>query len=587
MKLFIKSNFGISKAILLKIFILLVISSLYIGRSLNDFEVPYVTGDGFEYILTTEAICNHGSADIRLSDLESFKKECTTNLKQNWSSFPKKEYIDNLIDVFKKVEFKYKTSFGEYFVNKSGKTYSHHFFAYSLVNTPVYLIFKSQDPIRAFYVTNAILVIIVCFLLLFHTPFSTFNCILAAFSFCFSATYWYLGWQHTEIFTMCFVAMGLIFFFRKNYYLGLFLIAVACTQNQPLIPVLAYLALIALIKLKIKPSTILKIGLVCFVAILPPIFYYLNYETTSLIKDAGFMDPKYITPNRVFGFFFDLNQGMILTIPFILFCFIGFLVTDLKNFVLKKQPFEFLILMPFLLIITATITSSMANWNHGMAIINRYATWTSIIVMISTFYLANKKSLFIATIFFNYFFVTQIVTTLYHQDFNNFDWTQGSHRPFAKWVLRYHPNLYNPDPVIFTSRSQRLTEFKEENSPFVLVKDNRINKILIHRNKINDLEKFGIPKDKIEKIKQEISYNYDWGYVDRDDFFSSPFTKDRIMDTLTEFGIKTVIRKIRADQGWYKAVESKAKEQNISIEKALYNDAKYIYIENQNQLNKE
>jgi hypothetical protein len=582
-----KLNLIINKVILLKLSILLVIGALYLGRSLNDFEVPYVDGDGFEYILTTEAYCNHGSADIRLSDLESFKQECSNQLKQNWNSFPKREYIDNLIDVFKKVEFKYKTSFGEFFVNKSGKTYSHHFFAYSLINVPIYTIFRSTDPLRAFYVTNAIFVIIVCFLLLFFTPFSVFNSILATLSFCFSASYWYLGWQHTEIFTMCFVAMGLILFFRENYYLALFLIALACTQNQPLIPILGYLAIVALIRLKIKPWIVIKIGLACFIAFLPPIFYYLNYETTSLIKDAGFMDPKYITVNRVFGFFFDLNQGMILTIPFILFCFIAFIVGDLKNFIQKKQPFEFLILMPFLLILIATITSSMGNWNHGMAIINRYATWTSIIVMISTFYLANKKSLFVATIFFNYFFVTQIVTTLYHQDFNNFDWSQGNHRPFAKWVLRYHPNLYNPDPVIFTSRSQRLTEFKEDNSPFVLVKDNRINKILIHKDKINDLENFGVPKDKIEKIKREISYNYNWGYVDRDDFFSSPFAKDRIMDTLAEFGIKAVIRKIKADQNWYKAVESKSKEQNIAIEKALYNDAKYTYFEYQNQLSKE
>jgi hypothetical protein len=216
--MFKKSIFIINKTTLVKLSILLVIGSIYIGRSLNDFEIPYVNGDGFEYILTTEAYCNHGSADIRLSDLESFKKECTTHLKQNWSSFPKKEYIDVLIDVFKKVEFKYKTSFGEYFVNKSGKTYSHHFFAYSLINVPIYAIFKSTDPIRAFYVTNAILVIIVCFFLLFYTPFSTANSILGTLCFCFSATYWYLGWQHTEIFTMCFVAMGLIFFFRENYY---------------------------------------------------------------------------------------------------------------------------------------------------------------------------------------------------------------------------------------------------------------------------------------------------------------------------------------------------------------------------------
>ena len=45
---------------------------------------PYATGDGIEYVLTTEAWYNHGSPDIRYSDFCTFKADFVAH--QMWQS---------------------------------------------------------------------------------------------------------------------------------------------------------------------------------------------------------------------------------------------------------------------------------------------------------------------------------------------------------------------------------------------------------------------------------------------------------------------------------------------------------------------
>lgn len=583
--MFKKNQIKIDKPVIFKLLVLVSISILYLGRSLNDFKIPYVMGDGFEYVLTTEAILNHGTPDIRLSDLNSFKENYIATHK-NWEEFSKKDYINELISLYGKSNFEYKSSFGEYFVNSNKKVYSQHFFTYSLINVPFYAMFKSISPLRAFYITNSIMVILVCFFLLFFTPFTTFNSILAALSFCFSSAYWYLAWQHTEIFTMCLVAISFIFYFRNNFLVPVFLIAIATSQNQPLMPLLAFFAITAIIKLKISLKTFIKVGAICFIAIIPPIFYYLNFETTNLIKDAGFLDTKYITSNRIFGFYFDFNQGMILTIPLILLCFIVFVIDDLKKFLFRKAPFNPILFIPIVLIVINLITSTMGNWNHGMAIINRYATWTSIIVMLCTFYLANRKKLIISTVLFNYFFMTQAITTLYHQQFNEFDWSQAKHRPLAKWVLRNHEHLYNPDPVIFSARSQPFTEFKEENSPIIYFHDILVKKVLVHQNRVDDLENFGISKADIAKIKESTSFNYGWGYIDMD-YFNTTLSNEQIHNLIAQRAIAVIGNRIRSNPDWLKQVERNAISQKITLEQSIYNDANYVYHENEKLRDKE
>lgn len=563
-----------TKENLLRLFVLFLISFLYFGRSFNDFEKPFIKGDGHEYILMTEAFRNHGTPDIRFNDLVKFKQRFSKYHK--WEDLYGAESYDRFIDFFKTTKSTYQENshFG-FFCNKDQKWHCQHFFFYSLVNLPAYVLAKNYGPLRTFYITNAILVVITCIVLLFFTPFSLFNQILAALCFCFSSCYWYLGWQHTEIYTSCLVACSLVALFRNKNNLAIVLLALACLQNQPLTLLLGLYCLIKLHRTGFNIKNILKTGALAAIALLPPLFYYYNFETTNLIKDAGFLDTKYITFNRVSGFYTDINQGMILTIPLVLMLYIPLLFIEARKMFKKQIPFDFSILIPLAIVVISATVATMGNWNHGMAIINRYATWLSIAIMIHSFYLAHKLQVTVSLVLFNYFFVTQLFTTLYHQQFNEYDWSSAHHTPLAKWCLRTHQAWYNPDPVIFAGRNQPSVPLEKENSPIIYFHHKLVKKILVHKEMIDSLVNFGVSAETIGKIKENIKYNYDWGYIPMK-YFKSSQSGEQIYYTLRKKKVDEVYRKIFTSTTWMDQVREKAKIWGKTFEEACMIDAEYI-----------
>ncbi len=221
-----------SKYVLIKILVLFFISYIYLYRSYNNTERPYVTGDGFEYILMTEAYCNHFSPDIRLSDVLSFKEKFSK--VHSWNDFYKKGVIDDLIIFMQNSKKEFMETNKWLFFNRNGKCHSYHFSFYSLVNLPVYVFAKHYGPLTPFYITNAILVIITCLIILFLAPFSFNQQVLLALCFCFSSCFWYLKWQHAEVLAACLVTTGMLLYFRKNYYWSIFILALANTQSDGL-----------------------------------------------------------------------------------------------------------------------------------------------------------------------------------------------------------------------------------------------------------------------------------------------------------------------------------------------------------------
>ena len=265
-----------NKAALLKIGVLIAISILYLGRSLKDFQEPFINGDGIEYIMMTESFRNHGSSNITFQDAVKFKNRFTKY--HNWNELYGHESFDHFFKFFKTTKSTYKeNSYIGFYCTKNQKWYWQHFFFYSLVNLPAYVMAKHFGPVRPFYITNAVFVIITCLVLLFFTPFSLFNQILSALCFCFSCCYWYLGWQHAEIYTSCLVACSLVAIFKNKNYLGILLLALACLQNQPLTILLGLFALITLHRNGFSLKNIIKTGLLTSIALIPPLFYYWNF----------------------------------------------------------------------------------------------------------------------------------------------------------------------------------------------------------------------------------------------------------------------------------------------------------------------
>jgi len=85
---------------------------------------PYPTGDGIEYVLTTEAWKNHGSPDIRDSDYGSFKSDFLQH--QSWESNYKRAAFDEVEAFLREKEPKRK-DYGGFYRNSQQHVYGYHF----------------------------------------------------------------------------------------------------------------------------------------------------------------------------------------------------------------------------------------------------------------------------------------------------------------------------------------------------------------------------------------------------------------------------------------------------------------------------
>jgi hypothetical protein len=347
-----------------------------------------------------------------------------------------------------------------------------------------------------------------------------------------------------------------------------------CLQTQPLILLLGFLGLITILEKGFNKKNILIVAALGCIAFIPQLFYLINYNTTNLIKDVGFLDTKYITANRVIGFYFDVNQGLILAIPLILLIYVPLLINQFIRNRKEGRTFDPLLLLPFCIIAISITISTMGNWNHGMAIVNRYASWMSCVIMVHVFYLADNIGILKSLSLFHFFFFTQISTTLYHQKFNSHDWSQNRHTPLAKWFLTNHPNLYSPDPYIFALRTQPYTNLVEENSPFIFFdEEKKVKKVLANKNVLDKLVDFGYSKEAIAEMKKTVRFHYDWGYLDG---YETKFNSDQIYKVIHERKVQAAYYKILSSANWTAQIHEKAKKWNMTFEQVLRLDAEYV-----------
>jgi hypothetical protein len=580
MKEFIKNY----KYHILKFLVLAGISFFYLDRSFNEFKEPVILGDGMEYVMMTEALKNHFTPDMQLQDVIKFKKRYSKYI--GWNNPVAPVTMDGMVGFIKDSKHVLGEGAMGYYWNKNGRLHCSHFFFYSLVNVPAYSIFKKQGPIRSFAITNAFLIIITCFILLFYTPFPVIGQVFTALCFCYSACYWYLAWQHAEVYTCSMVAIAMVALFNRKNYLAIFMLSLACLQNQPLILLLGLFCLIAIEQRGFNLKNLIKIGSLAVIAFIPPIYYYINFNSTNLIKDAGFLDTKFITYNRVSGFYTDVSQGMILTIPLLLLIYLPLLGIEIKKVIQKQKRFHFSLLIPVALILITCTVSTMENWNHGMAIINRYASWMSIIVMFHVFYLTNALKKTVSIILFSCYFMSQAATTLYHQQFNIFDGSSSSFTPLAKWFLNKHEKWYNPDPYIFAGRAQIAIPLLEENSPIIYFHKKQAKKILVHRNKIDQLKEYGFSDGEMAQIKNKISYNFDWGYVDMD-VIKSTVSQPSIYQTVRKKRVEKLYQKIGDSAGWMEQIKMKAERDHRTVDEFRRLDAEFIISEQEKAEDKE
>lgn len=603
--------------------------SLFVKISFED--KPYATGDGVEYSLMTEALFNHFTPNVKSSDCESFKETFVTSTR--WEENDKAGAYDGTCAFIARNDLKPLEYSHAFFVANNKEKYSVHFFFYSLLNLPVRCLcaIVPFNPLLVFYITNIILVLACCLLFFRYSSLNQLQTAVFVLLFFYSTTFWYLFWTHPEVYTICFVTLGLWFFFQNKKYIGILLVSLAALQNQPLSLLVAALFIANFTEGGINLKNIVKAGMCALPVFLPAFFYYYHYGETNLIKYQGALSFEYVTFTRVFGFFFDLNQGVVLAIPLVLILYIVLFVCKILR--IKAASNKWDLLIPVVVVAMVCAAGTINNWNHGQAVVNRYVTYISAVIIIHFFFLvleigkAKIRNLLLIAVL-----VVQVVTIYYHQKMSRFDWSTNQPKPIANWVLEYFPRLYNPDPIIFIERyAPGIIENIAESPAYYARKDGNITKFLVHKKYLNNLQGYGFSKRQIDSIAPSLDYITDWAYITVGDGFQSNLSalelkkidnhkriehqmeimkKDPVWyDSLKEKAIKLgateeetlrqdaiyilgiedmgiiktkeqriadKMNQIKANPDWYKLIEAKAKDQNITADSALYNDALWM-----------
>ena len=562
--------------------VVILLFTLGLFRYYSNTE-PYATGDGIEYILTTEAWYNHGTPTIKSEDFSSFKADFIAH--QSWESNYKAAAFDEVERFLKETQSKAKepirTEFGGFYRNNNGGVYGYHFVFYSLLNVPARCMTDlfNVHPIHAFKYTNLACWTLLLILILFLRKQLVFDDVLLFLAAFLSAAFYYNTWTHPELTTVVLLMASFIFLNQERFHLAILTCALATLQNQPLVFVLLWMYVYVWNKQRYAIKPLFLYGLYGFIIFIPSLYFYSLFGTTSLIKDAGFLASENISLTRITGFYVDLNQGMIISIGLFLLLYMVLLVQRLVV-IIKTRKADIWDLIPLVLMSMTLLVSAMNNWNHGMAIVNRYAIWIGVPLLFHVFHLMRDFSMRFRIPLVVSALISQGILLSVHLPFNQFDWSNLQHMPIAKWVLNHHPSWYNPDPQIFIARTNRVFDFTKNSSPVLYFnQNNQLVKLAVHLENVDTLSTFGYKMNSLRSYPKVKSGREHWIYIND---FKQRSTKSSVelLRIIENSEVQRIISDMRANPQWIKEITLKAERNHMDLEEQLLLDARYIFNEN-------
>lgn len=561
---------------------LLILFLILLGH-FSKISPKYPYGDSFEYILTTQSWVNHGTPNIKYQDLNNYISYLDgRSLQRN-----KVNYFNSFLNYLKFYEENGSQEANNrtlnqagIFIAENGNLYSFHFPFYSLLNAPAQWVLHSinADIRIAFIATNLLFIIFAIYLTFKENKLSLADQIILSLLFLFSPVFWYVDWPHPEVFAGTAVYLACLYFYTKKYYLSIFLFSIASMQFQPLFIPALLLCIYLLYRDGLKLKTLTKLFLSSFWVLLPSSYYLYFFGKPNLILDMGFLDSNLVEIKRLSSFFFDLNQGMLVGIPFVLCAFLVFVLFDL----IKRKPKQYQIALVVVLFMSYFFLQ-MTNWNHDNAVVNRYVVWTSIF-FVTAYFMRIKR--FSNVLFFVFAFIgigTQAWAIFSQKNFQKINYDSMNHNALAKYVLRNFPAYYNPDPKIFWIRNNPFMISTNDTVKVFTDKEDSIVKILIHKNSLNQLIQRGIKKERLEEYKGQLSFYQDFTYLNKSDLDALGYVQsqdtliDRIEKEKYNNMIEGAVQNFKNDPFWSGFIRKQAEEANISFDSALILNAKYSY----------
>jgi hypothetical protein len=415
-------------------------------------------GDGFEYLGMTISVAQHGTPELRDVDIAERRA---------------------LVNQYSNPEWNLPINYDHagYFTAKNGNEYSYHFWIYSVVCSPFFIILKTLriDPINVFLAVNIILILFLFWWIIYRACLTTKRRIWLIIFSLVSPIWLYLPWSHPEVFIYVFLLIGLIEVFCGNIPLGSLFIALASTQGSPL-TIIAGASMVYVLWLFItKRLTLGTTNIVIFITtvifiILPYSFYLFNFGTPSLIAggSGSASTIQAISFSKIASLFFDPNFGLIIYVPLLLVVLVILLV--------KRNLIAYL---GIITMVTFTILcATQYNWNSGMMYINRYAIWIMPVLIIATLSYFDQLILkwfqiFVASLLLT----TGIVTSICIVEHDGINWLKFG--PMANFIIAVDPSIYNPPFEVFAERFLGKDGALSDKVPLELANSNGLRKSLV------------------------------------------------------------------------------------------------------------
>ena len=426
--------------------IFLLISTVVLVFSIST--TPRCYGDGHEYLIMAQAFLNHATPNIRVGDI--------VERQQQIASFSQKDCTPSTLAGMKSVVslgIADEPGYG-LFHNKQGDYYSFHFWLYPAYVAIIEAIIKivGVNPFAAFQIANSLLIIAISGYVLFKVKGTLTRQLAIIFAFILGGSLFYLKWTHPEFFIAIFLFIGFIVLYQRLYSLSLLSLAIVAIQVVSLWAVFIVIPLLLFLQDRqqfypeiTKLAKQWSVWLFCILPIASPLFYYLNFGKISLIG-AICTDIALISWSHLYSFWFDLDQGVIVGVPWLLPVVLIFLI-GIKN-ASPKSKLDFLIAVFASLIICIPLLAQ-TNVNSGQSVFQRYALYAVCPITAWAGYyfldIVQKKYLQL---------ILLIISIAYSAIFSGpkaID-DSPSHKPWTKFILEHFPDSYNPEPGVFFAR---------------------------------------------------------------------------------------------------------------------------------------
>ena len=436
------------------------------------FIAPYIkktSGDGMEYVLSAHAIYSHFSPSIHASDIDYYSKSDSDRL------FFKSHLFSSEFDR----DIKWSAPLGKnaYFIAPGflkanhGSIYTWHYWLYPAIASPFLLVTDQLNlsSASAFWLCNCFLMLATLCYACFYWKASNLQKSFLMAGYLLSGTSYYLKWTHPEVMTASFILIGLMAIADKRHWLGLVAVAIAATQNPPilflLLILMGYILFQLVINIKSRKFTIIlknaysdlvAMAFSLLIAISPMIFYYNKIGVLNPISSLGYSDFSLISFARLNSLYFDLNMGMLIAMPgtFLVGLYVLSAFNKRNYNAISLSYFQYAVpifLGMLISVLMAIPTLTTINWNHGSSVLSRYAYWLAIPILfglaVNLKYLrfSMQRNILIFLI------VVQSMVVLNNKIFGNNSF-HLAFKPLAKVVMSKLPSAYNPIPEIFIER---------------------------------------------------------------------------------------------------------------------------------------